>query len=119
MTPPLPEKMIEAGAFEAARVIAYRHGHKPDDWLNDERRAEVTAAYLAMRSHPDNPDRVLVEKLVEALKAARPRLAHKHACWSCRPSTEWAEHGSASFDNCDCEIKIVDEALAAAQQGGE
>jgi len=48
----------------------------------------------------------------EALKAARPRLAHVHTCWSCRPACEWAEYGSASFENCTCEIKQVDATLA-------
>lgn len=55
------------------------------------------------------------EALVDALEKALPRLAHKHACWSVRPSKEWAEHGSASYENCDCEIKIVRAALAKAE----
>jgi len=75
------------------------------DWPNyvDDAKAALEASHHA--------------ELVEALKLARPRLAHKHACWSCRPSEEWAEHGSASFENCDCEIKVIDALLAKLEAG--
>jgi hypothetical protein len=53
--------------------------------------------------------------LLAALKAALPRLAHKYACHSVRPASEWAEHGSASFENCSCEIRIVEAAIARAE----
>jgi hypothetical protein len=59
-----------------------------------------------------NEAAALIDELVETLKLARPRLAHKFACWSRRPTSEWAEHGSASYENCDCEIKVVDALLA-------
>lgn len=53
----------------------------------------------------------------EALRLALPRLAHKHSCWSVRPTSEWAEHGSASFENCNCEIKAVRAALQENDRG--
>lgn len=56
-----------------------------------------------------------IADLRAALEAALPRLAHPHKCWQVRPSAEWAEHGSASFENCSCEIKQVRAALASAQ----
>lgn len=39
---------VERVAWEMARVMAYRHGHKPDDWMNDERREEARAAIAAV-----------------------------------------------------------------------
>jgi hypothetical protein len=43
------EDAVERAAWEMARVIAHRHGgnHKPDDWMNDERREEARAALNA------------------------------------------------------------------------
>lgn len=54
-------------------------------------------------------------ELLAALEAALPRLAHPHRCWRVRPTTEWAEHGSASFENCDCEISVARAAIAKAR----
>jgi hypothetical protein len=53
----------------------------------------------------------LIRELVEALRAALPRLAHKASCHTTRPASEWLEHGSASFENCNCEIATVRAAL--------
>ncbi len=55
--------------------------------------------------------------LLEALRHALPRLAHKASCHSVRPAAEWAEHGSASFEQCDCEIKAARAAIAKATGG--
>lgn len=53
--------------------------------------------------------------MLEALQLALPKLAHRASCHSVRPTAEWAEHGSASFENCACEIKVVRAAIAAAE----
>src|SRR5690554_4300770 len=37
-------------------------------------------------------------ELLEALKLALPKLAHGATCHAIRPTTEWAEHGSVSFE---------------------
>lgn len=55
-----------------------------------------------------------VAELIEALQAVLPRLAHDAICASVRPSHEWAEHGSITFDNCCCGINQVKSALAKA-----
>ena len=39
----ITDAMVEAGAVAAAKVIAARHGHEFEFWLNDERRAEARA----------------------------------------------------------------------------
>jgi len=74
--------------------------------------------------HDDNGDliakaamikaRDAVAELIEALQAVLPRLAHDAICASVRPSHEWAEHGSITFDNCCCGINQVKSALAKA-----
>ena len=56
-------------------------------------------------------------QLVAALEDALPRLAHLSACGIVRPTEEWFEHGSISFDNCCCEISKVNAALLAAKGG--
>ena len=58
--------------------------------------------------------RAAVAELIEALQAVLPRLAHDAICASVRPSHEWAEHGSITFDNCCCGINQVKSALAKA-----
>ena len=58
--------------------------------------------------------RAAVAELIEALQAVLPRLAHDATCASVRPSHEWAEHGSITFDNCCCGINQVKSALAKA-----
>jgi hypothetical protein len=47
----------------------------------------------------------------EALEAALPRMTHRVQCYRCRPTEEWEQHGSASFDGCECEIRQVRAAL--------
>ena len=42
--------VVERIAEAMADVIANRHGHERDDWLNDERREEARAAYRALKS---------------------------------------------------------------------
>jgi hypothetical protein len=59
-----------------------------------------------------------IERILElenALETALPRIAHKAECHRVRPSAEWAEHGSASFDNCSCEISVVRAALKGVE----
>jgi len=78
----------------------------------------------AARLHMDNLDEIAaremtqardaVAELIEALQAVLPRLAHDAICASVRPSHEWAEHGSITFDNCCCGINQVKSALAKA-----
>ena len=66
---------------------------------------------------PDNEmtlTRNAVAELIEALQAVLPRIAHDAICASVRPSHEWAEHGSITFDNCCCGINQVKSALAKA-----
>lgn len=59
---------VERAAFAIARVIANRHGgnHQPDDWLNDERRAEARAA-LEAASHPLEQQQAVSGDVVERL----------------------------------------------------
>ena len=78
----------------------------------------------AARLHMDNLDEIAAREmtqardavagLIEALQAVLPRLAHDAICASVRPSHEWAEHGSITFDNCCCGINQVKSALAKA-----
>lgn len=42
-------EMVEEVAFAMACVIARRHGHEPDNWMNDERREEARAAIAAIQ----------------------------------------------------------------------
>lgn len=60
--------LIEAMAWEMARVIAYRHGgnHKPDDWMGEERREEARAAYNALSEQPRTDAAGMRELLQEA-----------------------------------------------------
>lgn len=52
--------------------------------------------------------------LREALELALSRVAHRASCHSVRPTSEWPEHGSVSFANCDCEIRTIRAALKTA-----
>jgi hypothetical protein len=70
------------------------------------RNAAILADERAEATEAEN------KRLRKALAAALPRLAHKFECHSVRPTTEWAEHGSVSFENCSCEIKAVRAALS-------
>ena len=78
-------------------------------WIDDEEaarvRRDIDAAIDVLSAAPD---------LYEALQAVLPRLAHDAICASVRPSHEWAEHGSITFDNCCCGINQVKSALAKA-----
>lgn len=56
-----------------------------------------------------------VAELIEALEIARKQMAHR-GCGRVRPTSEWAEHGSMSFDNCQCDIRHVD-AIRARVRG--
>jgi hypothetical protein len=40
----MSDKMVEEMARAMAEVIAKRHGHAPENWLNDQRREEAQAA---------------------------------------------------------------------------
>lgn len=53
--------------------------------------------------------------LLAALEAALPRMAHRIQCYRCRPTEEWAQHGSVSLDGCECEIQQVRAAIAKAK----
>lgn len=55
--------------------------------------------------------RAAVAELIEALEIARKQMAHR-GCGRVRPTSEWKEHGSMSFDNCNCDIRRVDAALS-------
>lgn len=102
MTPPLSEKMIEAGAKAMKKARSDRmglpHRFNPADQPCNGDMDEAAAAYLAMRSHPDNPDRVLVEALKKIAAGDYDLLAGNPGRW---PNV------------------IAQEALAAAQQEGE
>lgn len=54
---------VERVALAMATVIAKRHGHEPEYWLNDERREEARAALAAIPSADG-----LRETLSEALQ---------------------------------------------------
>jgi hypothetical protein len=45
-----------------------------------------------------------VRELREALEKILPSLAHEYKCGTVRPAMHWAEHGSMSFENCQCQI---------------
>lgn len=53
--------------------------------------------------------------LYAALEAALPRLAHKFECGRVKPTAEWEDGGSWDFSGCNCEIRTVKAALAAAR----
>jgi hypothetical protein len=46
-----------------------------------------------------------VRELREALEKVLPSLAHEYKCGTVKPAMHWAEHGSMSFENCQCQIK--------------
>lgn len=73
-------------------------------WGHVSESAEANARLIA--AAPD---------LLEACKAALSRLAHNASCCSVRPTEEWAERGSVSFGECDCEIRLVRAAIAKAE----
>ena len=49
----LREDQVERVATAMAGVIAKRHGHSVDTWLNDERREEAKAAIAALSEAPN------------------------------------------------------------------
>lgn len=57
-----------------------------------------------------------VADIIDALEMARKQMAHR-GCGRVRPTSEWAQHGSMSFDNCECDIRRVD-AVRARVKGG-
>lgn len=63
-----------------------------------------------------NSLRDAVSDLIEALEIARKQMAHR-GCGRVRPTSEWAQHGSISFDNCQCDIRRVD-AIRTRVKGG-
>ncbi len=56
-----------------------------------------------------------VKRLREALENILPKVAHEYQCGTVRPAMHWAEHGSMSFDNCQCEIKSASATLEATK----
>jgi len=56
-----------------------------------------------------------VKMLREALENILPKVAHEYQCGTVRPAMHWAEHGSMSFDNCQCEIKSASATLEATK----
>lgn len=54
-------------------------------------------------------------ELREALEKILPKVAHEYQCGTVRPAMHWAEHGSMSFDNCQCEIKSARATLEATK----
>ena len=53
--------------------------------------------------------------LLAASKAALTRLAHPTKCATARPTEEWEEHGSWHFENCQCDIRTLEAAIAKAE----
>lgn len=70
------------------------------------KRADAEFIVRAVNSH---------DALVAALKIARQHLAHDVSCVGINPTKEWAEKGSVHANNCACEIKQVDAAIAKAE----
>ncbi|MDH0977777.1 hypothetical protein N5C16_00660 [Stenotrophomonas sp. GD03908] len=58
-----------------------------------------------------------VAELIEALEISRKQMAHPHGCSRVRPTSEWAENGSISFDGCQCDIRRVDAAISRVKGG--
>jgi len=56
-----------------------------------------------------------VKMLREALEKILPKVAHEYQCGTVRPAMHWAEHGSMSFDNCQCEIKSARATMEATK----
>ena len=52
-----------------------------------------------------------INELREALELVLPKVAHDYKCGKVRPAMHWAEHGSMSFDDCQCEIKAASAIL--------
>lgn len=52
-----------------------------------------------------------VQELREALELVLPKVAHDYKCGKVRPAMHLAEHGSMSFDDCQCEIKAASAIL--------
>ena len=52
----ITDAMVEAGAVAAAKVIAARHGHEFEFWLNDERRTESRAVLSAFMLNAKEPN---------------------------------------------------------------
>lgn len=53
--------------------------------------------------------------LLRACRLAMAAMSHKTDCCTMRPTEEWREKGSVSFDECCCEISIVKAAIAKAE----
>jgi hypothetical protein len=110
----LTDSEMEQG-MECARVaaiairnlcdVAHRHG-----WNG------VENSKILWRFFDHEIDRAsIVPELLEALKAARPRLAHRYDCMSVLPTEQWRDRGSVVPDSCTCEIAIVDAAITKAE----
>lgn len=72
---------------------------------------EMALANLERRSAELTASLSREAALVAALELALSRVAHRASCYSVRPTSEWPEHGSVSFANCDCEIRTIRAAL--------
>lgn len=68
-------------------------------------QAKVVYALFARTLERENAS------LIAALELALPRIAHGAQCGAVRPTEEWAQHGSMSWENCNCERKVVIAAL--------
>lgn len=111
---------IEEDGREWGKTIVRYPGNRPT-------KQALTDCSLIAAIHNAAPDlldaaeeairlRELVKVMQEALEQVILRLPHKHACARTRPTSEWAQHGSMSFENCSCEIKSAKEALALASK---
>ena len=117
-----------ASASPPSGSVSTGAGHTPGPWaVNCSHIYAPDGAIIATVHNPGSKasDYPLVANrnlmaaapdLAEALAKALPRMAHRVSCHRTRPTSEWAEHGSASFDNCDCEIRMVRAALAKVSQ---
>lgn len=102
----------EDEARDFAKTIAREEGTEFPQFyrsrlLPEEARANAKFIVRACNSHAD---------LLAALKAARTRLAHKLECGISLPASEWEKKGSWDFSGCNCEISIVDAAIARAEE---
>lgn len=108
MTPGTPAQVAVSGAAVERYMTFARDLHQPHD-LCDGGCVEVIkatdhdAAIAALTAE--------LQQCRQALEAALPRMTHRIQCYRCRPTEEWTQRGSASFDGCECEIRQVRAAL--------
>lgn len=101
---------LEQEKAEAVAAVDYEGAKAVSKWAQGV--IDTLTAELERQSKwPSTKLKQENERLRGLLKEAASHIAHGVACVNVRPTEEWAEHGSLSFEDCNCILSKISAAL--------